>query len=501
ADNGYACGTEFVYWTDDGGENWTAGIGDFDRTFYGLAIWGDTLLAVGDNGAIRRSTDGGVNWTNIDSGSNNRLYSVSFGDASNAWAVGTGGTILYSDDSGLTWVEQTSTFQLELFRVEFLDNQVGYAACYNQTVLKTIDGGSSWTIVCSEDDSLIRLHALDVLDAETFWIGGGDPPLAYYSTDSGEHLIGGEIDLSEDLAWRNVVCELHAEDDTEPALLLTAHYDSISEDPFNLAPGADDNGSGTTALLTVARAFYDQTFATPVRLVFFSGEEQGLIGSSYYVDEMIATGEVGGVINLDMYAYRDDDEMDLQAYTENSSLWLSEVYKESVEGHSNATVVETNDPSFQRSDHASFWRAGIPAIQVGEYPGTEWYPYYHTTEDTIQYVNMEQALAGATGAAAAVMTLVPHVESGHETADIYTYPNPFRPYRGDETIIFRNLPAGATLSIFDISGALVYETVVSGEPFTWGAVNQAGIELASGVYLYHVKTADTTEIGKLAIVR
>lgn len=501
AGNGWACGREFVSWTNDGGENWTMGVGDLDRTFYGMSVWGDTLLAVGDSGAIRRSTDGGVNWTNIDSGTTERLYSVSFGDANNVWAVGTGGTIRYSGDAGLTWSEQTSAFQLELFRVEFLDNQVGYAACYNQTVLKTTDGGANWTIVCSDDGSLIRLHALEVIDAESFWIGGGDPPFVYYSTDSGATLIGGEIDLAEDLAWRNVICELHAEDDTKPALLLTGHYDSISDDPFNLAPGANDNGSGVTAMLAVARAFYDQTFATPVRLVFFSGEEQGLIGSSYYVAEMIAQGEVGGVINLDMYSYRDDEELDLQAYTEDGSLWLSGVYKESVEGYSAATVVETNDPNFRRSDHASFWSVGIPAIQIGEYPGTEWYPYYHTTQDILQYVCMEQALAGATGAAAAVMTLVPRVEGTYDTAGIYTYPNPFRPYRGDDTIIFRNVPAGATLSIFDLTGALVYETTVTGEPFTWSGVNQAGAELASGVYLYHVKTPDTTQTGKLAIVR
>jgi len=499
ADHGWACGATFVSWTSDGGETWTEGIGDLDYVFNSLAIQDDTQLVVGDGGGMRRSVDGGVNWTTINSGTSNRLYSVCFGDANNAWSVGAGGTILYSDDAGLTWSEQVSNFSLNIYRVEFIDVQIGYASGDNQYIFKTIDGGANWDVAYSSDNG--RSHALEVTDAESFWVGGGDPPFVYYSTDSGEHLTGGEIDLDEDQSWRNVVCELHAEDDTQPALLITGHYDSISDDPFVLALGADDNGSGVTAMLAIARAFYDQTFATPVRLVFFSGEEQGLIGSSYYVDEMIAEGEVGGVINLDMYAYKDDEELDLQAYTENNSLWLSEVFKESVEANSAATVVETNDPSFRRSDHASFWTVGIPAIQVGEYPGTGWYPYYHTTQDTLQYVNMEQALAGAVGAAAATMTLVPRVETAHDTAEVYTYPNPFRPYRGDDTIIFRNLPAGAGLSIFDLAGALVYETTVSGEPFTWAGVNQAGSSLASGVYLYHVKTAGTTQIGKLAIIR
>jgi hypothetical protein len=295
-----------------------------------------------------------------------------------------------------------------------------------------------------------------------------------------------------------VVCELPSANDG-PALLITAHYDSISNDPFNLAPGADDNGSGVSACLEIARACRGLTFETPVRIVLFSGEEQGLIGSSYYVADL-EEGDVGADLNLDMYAYRDDENYDLEVFTRDDSLWLSGAYDDGC-GYTPAFEVETNDPEWYRSDHASFWRVGIPAVHVAEYAGTRIYPYYHTTEDTIDKMDLVQGVSGARAAAAAVLQLVPRGGQAEGLDAAYAFPNPFRPDRGHTTVTFRDLPAGTDLAVYDAAGSLVFEAGSLEGEYEWAVENSSGRRLASGVYLYRLAAHGEEKVGKLAVIR
>lgn len=71
---------------------------------------------------------------------------------------------------------------------------------------------------------------------------------------------------------------------TTETILLSAHYDSRGSFGSTRAPGGDDDGSGTTALLAIARTIARKgvTFRKNVQLVAFSGEEQGLLGSKAY---------------------------------------------------------------------------------------------------------------------------------------------------------------------------------------------------------------------------
>jgi Zn-dependent M28 family amino/carboxypeptidase len=89
-----------------------------------------------------------------------------------------------------------------------------------------------------------------------------------------------------------------------------AHYDSISPDPAK-APGADDNASGTVAVLEIARAMAGCRPRRSVRLLFFSNEEKGIIGAKAYVSSIKATvpkEKLLGMISVDMVAYGPDDE-------------------------------------------------------------------------------------------------------------------------------------------------------------------------------------------------
>ena len=76
--------------------------------------------------------------------------------------------------------------------------------------------------------------------------------------------------------------------DPKSLVLLSAHYDSRGTFGSTRAPGGNDDGSGTTHLLAVARAIKENeiTFKSSVELCAFAGEEQGLRGSNAYAREL-----------------------------------------------------------------------------------------------------------------------------------------------------------------------------------------------------------------------
>ena len=80
--------------------------------------------------------------------------------------------------------------------------------------------------------------------------------------------------------------------ESESMVLLSAHYDSRGSFGNTRAPGANDDGSGTTALLAIARTIARRhvKFLHHVELVAFAGEEQGLLGSKAYASTPFQNG-------------------------------------------------------------------------------------------------------------------------------------------------------------------------------------------------------------------
>ena len=104
---------------------------------------------------------------------------------------------------------------------------------------------------------------------------------------------------------KNLVCEKPGS--TNNTIMISAHYDSRMEDINNStvrAPGADDNASGVSALLEVARVLSNVSLDHSIIFVLFSGEEQGKWGSTHYAD-LIDTKDVdlNLLINLDMVGF------------------------------------------------------------------------------------------------------------------------------------------------------------------------------------------------------
>ena len=105
--------------------------------------------AVGDEGAILATDNGGKTWTPQTSGTRTRLSSVHFSDASHGWAVGGGifepGAILATDNGGKTWTAQTSGTQAWLNSVHFSDASHGWTVGFDGAILATDNGGKTWT--------------------------------------------------------------------------------------------------------------------------------------------------------------------------------------------------------------------------------------------------------------------------------------------------------------------------------------------------------------------
>lgn len=127
----------FCQWSvlDSGTNEWLRGI-DFYDEYNGLAV--------GYNGTILKTLDGGETWNAVASGTDNDLLSVSFPDETLAIATGSNGTILRSTDGGLTWEDKSWNFVVNMHEVFMVDNTYGYIAGEAGQNLKTIDGGQNW---------------------------------------------------------------------------------------------------------------------------------------------------------------------------------------------------------------------------------------------------------------------------------------------------------------------------------------------------------------------
>jgi len=144
----------------------------FGDGFYGVhSPNGVDVWAVGNNGTVFHSFDGGVTWTTSTQGSS-ALRSV-FTFTSNVWIVGDNGLCYSSTDGGTTWVTQTLAGGASLRSVSFVDLQTGWIAGGNGSILKTSNGGASWTLQTSNTTQLLNsITFVDLLTGYTVGTAG-----------------------------------------------------------------------------------------------------------------------------------------------------------------------------------------------------------------------------------------------------------------------------------------------------------------------------------------
>ena len=194
-------------------------------------------------------------------------------------------------------------------------------------------------------------------------------------------------------------------------IIVSGHYDSIvldGHDAMVEAPGADDDASGTVAAMAIADAMKNVRLNETVKFIGWVAEEQGLIGSTYYVDNIDSNTEgVKAVFQMDMIGNIDNGKLGVDFGTNTPSNWIGDLAKSIKDNYSiDIPVTLLKDDTSGGSDHAPFWAAGYHAAHIAE---TAFSPNWHKISDTIANLSTTnvartaQIVAGMTATLAGVV--------------------------------------------------------------------------------------------------
>jgi hypothetical protein len=190
---------------------------------------------------------------------------------------------------------------------------------------------------------------------------------------------------------RNIIATMPGKTRPDLVVLIGAHFDSTSKEAATNAPGADDNASGTAAVLEIARVLSGTSFDFTLKFVCFSAEEWGLYGSKHYAAEAKKRREkILAVLNLDMIAYTDRLPEDLDLVVNAPSEWLFNRYAICAALYTPLQLLKIVNPGMKYSDHAPFWDQGYAAVLGIEDVGVP-NPYYHKTTDVFETLNLDFA--------------------------------------------------------------------------------------------------------------
>lgn len=193
--------------------------------------------------------------------------------------------------------------------------------------------------------------------------------------------------------------------------MVGAHFDS-----FEGSGGADDNGTGTAALLELARTLKDSAPERTIRLVFFTLEENGLIGSRHHLalwkSKRATEEKLVGMISLEMLGYYTDAEGSqkspipaikgiFEPPTVGNFIAVTGIKKhQAFSGKLGRVMGEAQDkvpvmmadmfpiapPDLLRSDHAPFLLEGVPAVMITDTANFR-NGNYHKATDTVETID------------------------------------------------------------------------------------------------------------------
>lgn len=201
-----------------------------------------------------------------------------------------------------------------------------------------------------------------------------------------------EVIEVESISW-NVGGLLKGNDEklSDEYLVIGAHFDhlgwgkqnSLYQGEPSIHNGADDNASGTTGLLELSEKFASEKNNLKRSILFFafSGEELGLLGSSYLVNHFpVPTEKVVSMINMDMIGRLKDSSLIVYG-TGTSTNWKNILNEKNSFGFK----LTFNDEGFGPSDHSSFYGKKIPVLFF--FTGT--HSDYHKPSDDYDKINSE----------------------------------------------------------------------------------------------------------------
>lgn len=202
-------------------------------------------------------------------------------------------------------------------------------------------------------------------------------------------------EVHQKLSMRNVLGMIPGKN-TKEYVIVGAHFDHLGIDPAldgdQIYNGADDNASGVSAVLQIARAFLasGQQPERNVIVAFWDGEEKGLLGSKYFVQTCPFLSQIKGYLNFDMIGRNNKPQQPKQVvyfYTAAHPVfgdWLKEdIRKYSLQLEPDYRAWEN---PIGGSDNGSFAKVGIPIIWYH----TDGHPDYHQPSDHADRLNWDK---------------------------------------------------------------------------------------------------------------
>jgi hypothetical protein len=195
----------------------------------------------------------------------------------------------------------------------------------------------------------------------------------------------------------NVYATLRGTENPDLVYIIGSHFDSVPA-----GPGADDDSSGTAALLEAARVLAKTPQAATIIFISYTGEESGLLGSREFVRQAVANKmKIVGVLNNDMIGWANDHRLDNTIRYSNAGIRDIE--------HAAAmqfTKLITYDARWHRgTDATSFFETYGDIIGgIGSYPvlGN---PHYHQATDLLETINHQLVVETSKTATATMMML------------------------------------------------------------------------------------------------
>ena len=276
-------------------------------------------------------------------------------------------------------------------------------------------------------------------------------------------------------------------------IIIDGHYDTYH------GPGANDNGSGTSIILEMARILKDIPTEYSIKFIHFTAEEVGLVGSQRYVDQIVLpqnldiklvfnidqVGGVAGEINDTITCERDQsspNSNNAQSATVTNELRTLMGLYSSLE-----TVL---GPAYG-SDYEPFQEEGF--VITGLYETNE-SPYPHTSQDTLDHVDFDFIFQVAKGTMGALC----YFAKAYNTMDvnevsqvnIQVYPNP-----ADNSIEIKSPIGGsAKIQLLDFNGKLIHSKEFSGNETQLSTTH-----IPNGVYVLNYSNGDLKANQKIII--
>ena len=172
--------------------------------------------------------------------------------------------------------------------------------------------------------------------------------------------------------------------------IIGGHLDDMPDG--TVAPGADDNASGSVATMLAARIFSQYYWGCTLRFAVWTGEEQWLLGSHEYAERSRLQKEnILGYLNLDMIAWNSDHRPGIDLYATDdipATVALAQLFSDVIEAYQINLDADIFDNDMGASDHASFWDFNYVAILAIE-DDNDFNTNYHTVNDTLDNLDME----------------------------------------------------------------------------------------------------------------